>query len=29
MHGKNTPGRGYVVVIYGLYIGSIMAVIIR
>lgn len=26
-HGKNTPGRGYVVVIYGLYIGSIMAVV--
>lgn len=25
--GKNTPGRGYVVVIYGLYIGSIMAVV--
>lgn len=25
--GKSTPGRGYVVVIYGLYIGSIMAVI--
>jgi uncharacterized membrane protein len=26
-HGKDTPGRGYVVVIYGLYIGSIMAVV--
>lgn len=25
--GKDTPGRGYVVVIYGLYIGSIMAVV--
>lgn len=25
--GKSTPGRGYVVIIYGLYIGSIMAVI--
>lgn len=25
--GKNTPGRGYVVVIYGLYISSIMAVV--
>jgi len=25
--GKSTPGRGYVVVIYGLYIGSIMAVV--
>lgn len=25
--GKNTPGRSYVVIIYGLYIGSIMAVI--
>jgi len=25
--GKNTPGRGYVVVIYGLYIASIMAVV--
>ncbi len=24
-HSKSTPGRGYVVVIYGLYIGSIMA----
>ena len=24
---KSTPGRGYVVVIYGLYIGSIMAVV--
>lgn len=23
----NTPGRGYIVVIYGLYIGSIMAVV--
>jgi len=27
IHDKNTPGRGYVVVIYGLYIGSIMAVV--
>jgi uncharacterized membrane protein len=27
IHGKDTPGRGYVVVIYGLYIGSIMAVV--
>ncbi len=26
-HDKDTPGRGYVVVIYGLYIGSIMAVV--
>ena len=26
-HDKSTPGRGYVVVIYGLYIGSIMAVV--
>jgi uncharacterized membrane protein len=26
-HDKATPGRGYVVVIYGLYIGSIMAVV--
>jgi uncharacterized membrane protein len=26
-HDKNTPGRGYIVVIYGLYIGSIMAVV--
>ncbi|TDG12614.1 hypothetical protein E2F43_13570 [Seongchinamella unica] len=25
--GKDTPGRGYVMVIYGLYIGSIMAVV--
>lgn len=25
--GKDTPGRGYLVVIYGLYIGSIMAVV--
>ncbi len=25
VHTKSTPGRGYVVVIYGLYIGSIMA----
>jgi len=25
--GKDTPGRGYVVVIYGLYIGSIMALV--
>lgn len=24
---KNTPGRGYIVVIYGLYIGSIMALV--
>jgi len=27
IYDKNTPGRGYVVVIYGLYIGSIMAVV--
>ena len=27
LEGKDTPGRGYVVVIYGLYIGSIMAVV--
>lgn len=27
IHDKSTPGRGYVVVIYGLYIGSIMAVV--
>ena len=27
VHDKSTPGRGYVVVIYGLYIGSIMAVV--
>ena len=27
IHGKDTPGRGYVVVNYGLYIGSIMAVV--
>jgi uncharacterized membrane protein len=27
VYDKNTPGRGYVVVIYGLYIGSIMAVV--
>jgi len=27
IHDKNTLGRGYVVVIYGLYIGSIMAVV--
>lgn len=27
IHDKNAPGRGYVVVIYGLYIGSIMAVV--
>ncbi|RLQ23896.1 hypothetical protein DWB85_01420 [Seongchinamella sediminis] len=27
VHDKNTPGRGYVVVIYGLYLGSIMAVV--
>jgi uncharacterized membrane protein len=26
-YDKNAPGRGYVVVIYGLYIGSIMAVV--
>ena len=26
-YDKNTPGRGYVVVIYGLYLGSIMAVV--
>lgn len=26
-HNKSTPGRGYIVVIYGLYIGSIMAVV--
>lgn len=26
-YDRNTPGRGYVVVIYGLYIGSIMAVV--
>lgn len=25
IYTKNTPGRGYVVVVYGLYIGSIMA----
>ncbi len=25
--GKRTPGRGYVVVVYGLYIASIMAVV--
>ena len=25
--GKDVPGRGYVVVIYGLYIGSIMALV--
>ncbi len=25
VYAKSTPGRGYVVVIYGLYIGSIMA----
>jgi uncharacterized membrane protein len=25
--GKDTPGRGYVIVIYGLYIGSIMALV--
>jgi len=24
---KSTPGRGYIVVIYGLYIGSIMAIV--
>lgn len=27
IHDKNTPGRGYVVVVYGLYIGSIMALV--
>ena len=27
VYNKNTPGRGYVVIIYGLYIGSIMAVV--
>lgn len=27
IHDKSEPGRGYVVVIYGLYIGSIMAVV--
>lgn len=27
VYDKNTPGRGYVVVIYGLYLGSIMAVV--
>lgn len=27
VHDKSTPGRGYIVVIYGLYIGSIMAVV--
>ncbi len=27
IYDKSTPGRGYVVVIYGLYIGSIMAVV--
>ncbi len=27
IHDKSTPGRGYVVVIYGLYVGSIMAVV--
>ncbi|MCB1706129.1 MAG: hypothetical protein KDI17_14795 [Halioglobus sp.] len=27
VYDKSTPGRGYVVVIYGLYIGSIMAVV--
>jgi uncharacterized membrane protein len=26
-YDKSTPGRGYVVVIYGLYLGSIMAVV--
>ena len=27
VYDKSAPGRGYVVVIYGLYIGSIMAVV--
>lgn len=27
IYDKNEPGRGYVVVIYGLFIGSIMAVV--
>jgi uncharacterized membrane protein len=27
VHDKSAPGRGYVVVIYGLYISSIMAVV--
>lgn len=27
VYDKNSPGRGYVVVIYGLYIGSIMAIV--
>jgi len=27
VYEKNTPGRGYVVVIYGLYIGSIIGVV--
>lgn len=27
VHDKSTPGRGFVVVIYGLYVGSIMAVV--
>ena len=27
IHDKSAPGRGYIVVIYGLYIGSIMAVV--
>lgn len=27
VYDKSTPGRGYVVVIYGLYIGSIIAVV--
>lgn len=27
VHDKSTPGRGFVVVIYALYIGSIMAVV--
>tara|TARA_R110002072_G_scaffold99441_5_gene218743 strand:- start:1657 stop:2076 length:420 start_codon:yes stop_codon:yes gene_type:complete len=26
-HDKRTPGRGYVVVVYGLYIGSILALV--
>jgi uncharacterized membrane protein len=27
VYDRSTPGRGYVVIIYGLYIGSIMAVV--
>lgn len=27
VHNKSTPGRGFVVVIYALYVGSIMAVV--